>query len=136
MTTGAGVAGDREVPQGLPYHRIHQAGRPGWWRPVLGVLLMLLGFVAIGALVATGVFAIVYAVTGQGTVDVVRLADLEHPTPAGLAFLTAASPRLFPWACFGNGSLPAIPCGGLAPAAPRLRGAIFLPALGAPGFAP
>ena len=39
-------------PVGLPYHRIQEAGRPGAWRPIVGVLLMFLGFALFGALVA------------------------------------------------------------------------------------
>ena len=62
MTAGAGWAEAPAAPEGLPYHRIHEAGRPGLWRPIAGFLLMLLGFVAIGALVATVVFALVWAV--------------------------------------------------------------------------
>jgi membrane protease YdiL (CAAX protease family) len=130
MTTGAGEANAPAAPEGLPYHRIHEAGKPGWWRPVLGVLLMLLGFVAIGALVATAVFAIVYAVTGQGTVDVVRLADLEHPTPAGLAFLNVALATFIPLAMFGERFLHGIPWRWLASVRPRLRWRYLLACLG------
>jgi membrane protease YdiL (CAAX protease family) len=101
MTAGA----DRDavgVEDGLPYHRIQEAGRPGLWRPILGLVLMMLGFVAIGAVVATLVFVLVYAVTGQGTPDVTRLADLEHPTPAGLAFLNVALATFIPLAMLGE----------------------------------
>ena len=24
----------------LPYHQLHRAGRGGWWRPVVGILLL------------------------------------------------------------------------------------------------
>jgi hypothetical protein len=109
------------APDGLPYHRIQQAGLPGLWRPVLGLVLMLFGFVAIGALVATGVFAIVYAVTGQGAVDVTRLADLKHPTPAGLAFLNVALATFIPLAMVGERVLHGIAPRWLASVRPRLR---------------
>lgn len=109
------------APDGLPYHRIQEAGRPGLWRPILGLVLMLFGFVAIGALVATGVFAIVYAVTGQGAVDVTRLADLEHPTPAGLAFLNVALATFIPLAMVGERVLHGIAPRWLASVRPRLR---------------
>jgi membrane protease YdiL (CAAX protease family) len=91
------------------------------WRPVLGFLLMLLGFVAIGAVVATLVFAIVYAVTGQGAVDVTRLADLEHPTPAGLAFLNVALATFIPLAMIGERLFHGIHPRWLASVRPRLR---------------
>ncbi len=121
MTAGAGGVGAPTAPEGLPYHRIHEAGRPGRWRPICGFLLMLLGFVAIGAVVATAVFALVYAVTGQGMVDVARLADLEHPTPAGLAFLNVALATFIPLAMVGERYLHGIPPRWLASVRPRLR---------------
>jgi membrane protease YdiL (CAAX protease family) len=82
---------------------------------------MLLGFVAIGAVVATAVFAVVYAVTGQGAVDVARLADLEHPTPAGLAFLNVALATFIPLAMIGERVLHGIAPRWLASVRPRLR---------------
>jgi membrane protease YdiL (CAAX protease family) len=118
MTAGASAPVGSE---GLPYHRIQEAGRPGVWRPVLGFLLMFLGFVAIGAVVATLVFAIVYAVTGQGAVDVARLADLEHPTPAGLAFLNVALATFIPLAMVGERLFHGIHPRWLASVRPRLR---------------
>jgi uncharacterized protein len=120
MTTGAD-RGSVAEPGGLPYHRIQEAGRPGLWRPVLGFVLMLLGFVAIGALVATVVFAVVYAVTGQGTPDVTRLADLKHPTPAGLAFLNVALATFIPLAMVGERVFHGIEPRWLASVRPRLR---------------
>jgi membrane protease YdiL (CAAX protease family) len=120
MTAGAdrGAVG---VEDGLPYHRIQEAGRPGVWRPILGLVLMLLGFVAIGAVVATVVFVIVYAVTGQGAPDVTRLADLEHPTPAGLAFLNVALATFIPLAMVGERVLHGIAPRWLGSVRPRLR---------------
>jgi hypothetical protein len=82
---------------------------------------MFLGFVAIGAVVATAVFAAVYAVTGQGAVDVARLADLEHPTPAGLAFLNVALATFIPLAMVGSRFLHGIPPRWLASVRPRIR---------------
>ena len=29
------------MPTGLPYHRLHEAGLPGWWRPVLGSFIVM-----------------------------------------------------------------------------------------------
>ncbi|HET8665969.1 MAG TPA: type II CAAX endopeptidase family protein [Nocardioides sp.] len=118
------------APEGLPYHRIQEAGRPGWWRPVLGFVLMLLGFVAIGAVVATIVFALVYAVTGQGTVDVARLADLEHPTPAGLAFLNVALATFIPLAMVGERLFHGIHPRWLASVRPRIRWRYLMACLG------
>ncbi len=128
MTAGAGWAEAPAAPEGLPYHRIHEAGRPGLWRPIAGILLMLLGFVAIGALVATAIFALVYAVTGQGSIDVARLADLEHPTPAGLAFLSRTDALVSP----GLKSLPSWNTVRLEPCCAFRREATCAPATARP----
>jgi len=130
MTAGAGWAEAPAAPEGLPYHRIHEAGRPGLWRPIAGILLMLLGFVAIGALVATAIFALVYAVTGQGSIDVARLADLEHPTPAGLAFLNVALATFIPLAMVAERYLHGIPARWLASVRPRMRWRYLIACLG------
>jgi uncharacterized protein len=127
---GSTWASDPVDPDGLPYHRIQQAGRPGAWRPLTGIVLMLLGFVAIGAVVATAVFALVYAVTGQGTVDVARLADLEHPTPAGLAFLNVALATFIPLAMIASRLLHGIPPRWLASVRPRIRWRYLFACLG------
>jgi membrane protease YdiL (CAAX protease family) len=91
---------------------------------------MLLGFVAIGAVVATIVFALVYAVTGQGTVDVARLADLEHPTPAGLAFLNVALATFIPLAMVGERLFHGIHPRWLASVRPRIRWRYLMACLG------
>jgi uncharacterized protein len=115
---------------GLPYHRIQESGRPVLWRPILGVLLMFLGFVVLGAAVASALFAVVYAATGQGGVDIARLADLEHPTPAGLAFLNVALATFIPLAMLGSRYLHGIPPGWLASVRPRIRWRYLLACLG------
>jgi membrane protease YdiL (CAAX protease family) len=91
---------------------------------------MLAGFILIGALVATVLFALVYAVTGQGMVDVARLADLEHPTPAGLAFLNVALATFIPLAMVGERLLHGIAPRWLASVRPRLRWKYLLACLG------
>jgi membrane protease YdiL (CAAX protease family) len=80
--------------------------------------------------VATGVFAIIYAVTGRGTVDVSRLADLEHPTPAGLAFLNVALATFIPLAMIASRYLHGIPPRWLASVRPRIRWRYLLACLG------
>jgi membrane protease YdiL (CAAX protease family) len=91
---------------------------------------MLLGFVAIGAVVATIVFALIYAVTGQGTVDVARLADLEHPSPAGLAFLNVALATFIPLAMVGERLFHGIHPRWLASVRPRIRWRDLMACLG------
>jgi membrane protease YdiL (CAAX protease family) len=129
MTAGADGGSAPAAPAGLPYHRIQEAGRPGLWRPITGFVLMLLGFVAIGAGVAMAVFAVVYAVTGQGSIDAARLADLKHPTPAGLAFLNVALATFIPLAMIATRFLHGIPPRWLASVRPRIRWRFLLACL-------
>jgi uncharacterized protein len=117
-------------PVGLPYHRIQEAGRPGVWRPLVGVLLMFLGFALFGALVASIVFEIAYLATGHGNADIAALADLEHPTPEGLAFLNVALATFIPLAMLGERLLHGLRPGWLASVRPRIRWRFLLACLG------
>jgi hypothetical protein len=131
MTAAGSARGDApDIPAGLPYHRIQEAGRPGLWRPLAGILLMFLGFAAIGLLVAQLVFAVYFAVTGQGQVPVSQLADLDHPTPQRLAFLNIALATFIPLAMFGSRVLHGIPPRWLASVRPRIRWRFLLACLG------
>jgi membrane protease YdiL (CAAX protease family) len=117
-------------PVGLPYHRIQEAGRPGVWRPLVGIMLMFLGFALFGALVASIVFEIAYLATGHGNPDFARLADLEHPTPAGLAFLNVALATFIPLAMLGERLLHGLGPRWLASVRPRIRWRFLLACLG------
>ena len=118
------------APDGLPYHRIQEAGRPGVWRPLTGILLMFLGFAVFGALAATIIFEIAYLVTGHGNADVARLADLKKPTPAGLAFLNVALATFIPLAMVGERLLHGIAPRWLASVRPRIRWRYLFACLG------
>jgi membrane protease YdiL (CAAX protease family) len=124
------TAQDLQTPVGLPYHRIHEAGLPGAWRAVAGVALMFVGFAVVGATVAAAVFQVVYLVTGQGVVDVARLADLDHPTPAGLAYLNVALATFIPLAMVATRLLHGIRPRWLASVRPRIRWRYLLACLG------
>jgi membrane protease YdiL (CAAX protease family) len=127
---GAAREGAPEVPDGLPYHRIQELGRPGLWRPLAGILLMFLGFAAIGLLVAQVVFALYFAVTGQAQVPVSQLADLDHPTPQKLAFLNVALATFIPLAMVGSRALHGIAPRWLASVRPGIRWRFLLACLG------
>jgi len=118
------------APDGLAYHRIQEAGRPGVWRPLVGILVMFLGFVLFGALIATIVFQAVYLVTGRGAVDVARLADLTKPTPAGLAFLNVALATFIPLAMLTTRFVHGIAPRWLASVRPRIRWRYLFACLG------
>ncbi|HEX3931463.1 MAG TPA: CPBP family intramembrane glutamic endopeptidase [Nocardioides sp.] len=121
---------DIEVPAGLPYHRIQEAGLPGLWRPLAGIVLMFLGFAVIGAVVAEAAFAAYFAVTGQAQVPVSQLADLDHPSPERLAFLNVALATFIPLAMVGSRLLHGIAPRWLASVRPGIRWRFLVACLG------
>jgi len=66
----------------LRYHELHRLGRTGWWRALLGIVL-LVGLVVLAGVVAGGVVAAAVAPFG-GEVEIDPL------TPAGLAWVTVS----------------------------------------------
>jgi membrane protease YdiL (CAAX protease family) len=107
---------------GLPFHRIQEAGLPGWWRPVLGSLVMLLWLVLFGGLVATIPFLVWYGFTGADLQDsLTRLLDIQHPTPAGLAYVNIALATLIPMAMLTTKTFHGLAPRWLASVAPHIR---------------
>lgn len=107
---------------GLPYHLIHRGGRPGWWRPFLGVVLLALAFIVVVPLLVQVGFAIGFAATGRDVVDASeRLLDLDDPTPVGLAYLNLAIAGAIPVAWLISRFLHGLRPGWLASVRPRIR---------------
>lgn len=111
-----------EAPPGYPYHLVQRGGRPGVWRPLVGVLALIAGFVVVVPVLVQIPFAIGLAVTGHDvTAGVERMLDLDDPTPLGLAYLNVAlaCAILLTWllARVLHGLRP----GWLASVAPRIR---------------
>lgn len=72
----------------LAYHELHRAGPRGWWRPVLGVVLVVVGTFAVAPVVWLLGFGLWFAVTGQDVrAGIESLSDVGDPTPALLAYL-------------------------------------------------
>lgn len=110
------------APTGLPYHRIQEAGLPGWWRPVIGSVIMLVGLTVVGGLVAIIPFAVYYAASGANLQDsLTRLVDLTSPTPPGLAYLNLALASMIPLTWFVMRVMHGLLPRWLASVRPRLR---------------
>jgi len=119
------------APTGLPYHRLHEAGSPGWWRPVVGICIMLAGLTVIGATVALIPFALWYAATGANVQDsLTTLVDLKHPTPAGLAYLNVTLALMIPLTWFVNRVMHGLLPRWLASVQPRIRWQFLLACMG------
>ncbi|WP_246354795.1 hypothetical protein [Nocardioides ungokensis] len=80
---------DPSVPrEGLPYHLVQRAGAPGWWRPVVGTIGLVVIMLGLVPLLVQIPFAVGYAAAGRSvSASMQRLVDLENPTPLGLAYL-------------------------------------------------
>ena len=80
---------DPSVPdEGLPYHLIQRAGAPGWWRPVVGTIGLIVIMLGLVPLLVQVPFAVGYVAAGRSVgSSMQRLVDLTDPTPLGLAYL-------------------------------------------------
>jgi uncharacterized protein len=118
-------------PDGLPYYETHLAGLPGWWRTVVGICTAIVGLLVVGSLVAVIPFVIWYAATGADvSASLTRLTDLDHPTPAGLAYLNLTLALMIPITWGINNAFHGLKPRWLASVGPRLRWRFLLACLG------
>jgi membrane protease YdiL (CAAX protease family) len=112
-----------EVPrQGLPYHLVQRGGRPGVWRPIVGVVALVAAFVLIVPLLLQVPFAIGLALAGRDVVDGLdQMLDFDDPTPLGLAYLNVSLACAIPVAWLLTRALHGLRPGWLASIAPRIR---------------
>jgi membrane protease YdiL (CAAX protease family) len=126
------TAAAEKVPEGLPYHRIHQAGLRGEWRPVVGIVGAALGLLVVGSVIALIPFLVWYAATGAHVQDsITRLVDVKHPTPAGLAYINLTLSTMIPISWFLNRTLHGLMPRWLASVGPRVRWRFLFACLGA-----
>lgn len=80
-----------EGAPGLPYHLVQRGGRPGVWRPLVGVFALIACFVVVVPVLLQIPFAIGLGVTGHDVTEgIERMVDLDDPTPLGLAYLNVS----------------------------------------------
>lgn len=110
----------------LDYHRLHRAGPRGAWRPVLGVLVVLVGAFLLAPLVWQLVFAIGFVLRGDPLVESFEaLVDTRDPSPMTLAFLNVvlASAIALVWAA--SRLLHRLPLRWVTSVGPRMRWRYF-----------
>jgi uncharacterized protein len=86
----------QSTPRGLPYHLILLGGRPGWWRPVVGIVSLVIGAGLLAPALVSLPFVVGLAATGHGGSSIERMLDLDDPTPIGLAYLNLALAAAIP----------------------------------------
>ncbi|WP_110181760.1 CPBP family intramembrane glutamic endopeptidase [Nocardioides solisilvae] len=128
-----GTAPGRETPAEarLEYHRLHRAGPRGAWRPLLGVLVVLVGAFLLAPLVWQLVFAVGFVALGEPLVDSLQeLVDTRDPSPLTLAFLNVvlASAIGLVWAA--SRLLHRLPLRWVTSVGPRMRWRYFTACFG------
>lgn len=106
----------------LEYHLVHRGGLRGWWRPVLGSLVLLVTMFVVAQLVWTIPFAFWFAVTGRSVTEgITGMVDFTDPTPLGLAFLNLVLASAIPIAWLVNRVFHGLKPRWLSSVFPRLR---------------
>lgn len=108
--------------EGLPYHLVQRGGRSGVWRPIVGVLALIVAFVVAVPLLIQLPFAAGFAIAGRDVVDELdRLLDFDDPTPLSLAYLNISLACAIPVAWLLTRVLHGLRPRWLASVAPRIR---------------
>ncbi|WP_395658395.1 lysostaphin resistance A-like protein [Nocardioides sp.] len=124
-------AGTPDRPPGFTYPEIQRGGRPGAWRPVVGVLALAASFLLIVPVLLQVPFALGFAVAGRDVGDSMsRLVELDDPTPLGLAYLNLALAAAIPVTWLLTRVLHGLRPGWLASVLPRIRWRWFLVCFG------
>jgi membrane protease YdiL (CAAX protease family) len=112
------------------YHELHRVGRPGWWRSLVGaVVLLLLVFVLVPAVV--GLIAMTVLIgAGRSAEEAAAVLDVTAKvTPAGLAILNIILAMAIPSSWLVLWLLHRLRPGWLSSVAPRLRWRFLLACL-------
>jgi membrane protease YdiL (CAAX protease family) len=116
------MAGSPPAYGPLPYHLLHRGGRPGGWRPLVGVLALVAAFLVVVPVVVQVPFVVLLLLLGRDVgPGLERLLALDDPTPMGLAYLnlSLASAILVTWAI--TRAVHGLRPGWLASVGPRIR---------------
>jgi membrane protease YdiL (CAAX protease family) len=120
---------------GVEYHLIQRTGKwgpHGWWRPLVGVLtLVVLLFVLVQVVLAVA-FTVGFVVTGSDDVakSLERLVDTHNVTPMGLAYLNLSLAAAIPCAMLVMWALHGLRPRWLASVLPRIRWRWLMACLG------
>ncbi|PUA80824.1 CPBP family intramembrane glutamic endopeptidase [Nocardioides currus] len=110
------------MPAPLEYHQVHRLGRPGVWRPIVGVVALVLGLFALSPLLWQAAFAIWFALTGQPVGEGLdRLLDVDSATPLTLTFVNLVLATAIPLSILINLALHGLSPGWLMSVARRIR---------------
>jgi uncharacterized protein len=118
-------------PDGLEFHQVLRAGRRGWWRAGLGVVLLPIAWIILAPAVLIVPFLAGLMASGRSVESSLDfLADLDHPTPLGLAYLNVTLACAIPLAFLAIWALHGLRPGWLTSVVPRMRWGYFAICLG------
>ena len=113
------------------YHELHRVGRPGWWRSVVGAVLLLVLVFAVVPLVAGGVAFVMLLATGSSAGEASAVLDVTaEATPAGLALLNVIIAAAIPLTFLVTWWLHRLKPRWVSSVAPRLRWGYLFVCLG------
>jgi membrane protease YdiL (CAAX protease family) len=119
------------MPALLEYHQLHRRGRPGKWRPIVGVPLLLLGTFVLAPF---GAFVPVIAwllLTGEPVgAGLDSVIDLDNVTPLGLAYVNIVLASAIPVTILINLAVHGLGPGWLLSVARRIRWRFLIACLG------
>ena len=125
VTGGVGGGGARDAldPDFRPqYHELHRVGRPGWWRSVVGALLLLALTFAVLPLLLGLAFVAVLVASGMSMDEATATADVTAKvTPLGLTMLNVILAAAIPATFLVSWLLHRLKPRWLSSVAPRLR---------------
>ncbi|WP_181310482.1 CPBP family intramembrane glutamic endopeptidase [Nocardioides campestrisoli] len=116
----------REEERALEYHRLHRAGPRGLWRPLLGVLVAVLGSFLVAPLVWQLLFVVGFVAAGEPVLaSLEAMGDTRDPSPLTLAYLNVvlASAIALVWAV--SRGLHRLPLRWVTSVGPRMRWGYF-----------
>ena len=88
---------EQAPPEGALYFQLLRSAWPGAWRAPLGIFLLVVAGLLVMPFLVLAPFALYSAISGQDvSTAVTRLVDLEHATPAGLAYLNLVLAGMIP----------------------------------------
>jgi uncharacterized protein len=118
-------------PEELGYHLVHRLGRRGAWRPVVGVVLLIIGVFVLAPFLWQVPYVVWLVATGEPLgAGMDRLLNLDDPTPVGLAYVNLVLATAIPVTWLLTRFLHGLRPGWLSSVAPRIRWRFLLACLG------
>ena len=118
-------------PEELGYHLVHRLGRSGAWRPIVGVVLLVIGVFVLAPFLWQLPYVVWLLATGEPlAAGMDRLLNLDDPTPVGLAYVNLVLATAIPVTWLLTRVLHGLRPGWLSSVAARIRWRFLLACLG------